>query len=30
LYFRDLERDARTVYFVAVRRLRKPRRKLLA
>jgi hypothetical protein len=30
LYFRDLERDARTLYFVVVRRLRKPRRKLLA
>ena len=30
LYFRDLERDARTLYFVVVRRLRKPKRKLLA
>jgi len=28
LYFRDLERDARTLYFVVVRRLRKPKRKL--
>jgi hypothetical protein len=30
MFFRDLTRDARTVYFVAVRRLKKRKRKLLA